>query len=455
MARMREAIFELLLPSDKIPELWEPYYIAANQKYGQKAGARENCSYTWYKKLNRWLNLTDDVLEVLGETASQIAQRDVLYEWANFVRYLIYDTKIVRQDHRIMADLVPHNALPAETENLFTLICLLAGADRPIKLYQDQGLGEQAVAAFGVIGSLLTQYERVYHRWGIPGDAYIMQLATASLYAFEGLAFTYEKADLPGTIYRNSRSGELVMLAKPGQLYNARGRRLEEAEEQKILKNRARTNPLIDEEQLQNQTENETMSTVSALAVSQLPEGIWETRFFATESGGFVGNELGPDSFAKASVRIFEAGHWKSIVTDESQVLTLHITDTALVNRERLRKATRQLMKTITFRDGNPDILVYQSWLMDPLLLQKIENQDLTQFVKLFRLFPVYPRPAETYQKIFGEDVRRRPVADWPEESIYQTGAKRLVEAGGEPCRVGGYALLELLQGNEKTSKTE
>ncbi len=449
MARMREAVFELLLPSDKIPETWEPYYIAAQQKYGQRAGARDNFTLGWYKKLNRWLDLSEEVLAILGTAASQIAQRDVLYEWANFTRYLIYDTTIVKQNSDVMTDLTPKNALPPETEDLFPLLCLLAGADRSVKLYKDQGQEAQAEAAFGILGPLLHAYERHYHRWGVPRDEYILKLANASLYAFEELAFSLEKNKLPGTLYRNTRSGELVLLAKPAQLYDKQGRRVEEHEEKRIFRAISKAKPLIAEEQLQGEPEQLTV-------LPPLPEGIWETRFFATESGGFVGNELGADSFAKSSVRIFEAGHWKPVLGEEDFVLALHVADPLHMNRDRLLRAIKQVKQAFVGREGMPEVLVYKSCLLDPLLLQKIEGlPDLQAFAKVFRLFPVYPRRAEAYQKLFGEDVRRKPLHEWPEENAYQRAAKHLRAEGGEPGLVGGYALLEMLQTGEKTTKTE
>lgn len=457
MARMHEVIDELQLPKDRIPELWEPYFVAAQQKYAQPQENRDRYSLNWYRQLNRWLDFNEIHMELILAAASRITQQQSLYQWSCFVRYLLYDTLIIRKDEKLLHNLLPKDRLPAASQDLFFLVSMLSGADRSIDEYKASGKeSKQIEAAFGIVKVLLDNYHRIFHRWGTPVEGILPRLAWGSLLVYEGLAFEYTHVALPGRIYRNARSGELVMLADGGQLYDKNGFRLPAREEQRLLSSRLASEPLIDEAQLSKQTEPGAQPLTAA---NQLPEDIWETKFFNTESGGFVGNILGPDGMPRSSVRIFESGHWMPVLDDSSPILKLYVPDESFARRERLAAAASQAITAARQSKLDPKAIILESWLLDPRLVTYLPaDAELLAFVREFKLYPLPLNSEESFLQTYGEDISRRPLLQWPETTPTALAMKTMVRDGYPPTRGGGYLLSDTLppaENNDKTDKVE
>lgn len=448
MARMHEVMNELHLSSQKIPEIWEPYFIAAVQKYSKAPDNQERFHRQWYRQLNRWLNFDEAHTEAVLSAAGRVAQSERLYDWSQFIRYLIFDSKIIRQDESILHWLLPKAGL-GEDQDLFLLVSVLSGADRIVERYKLEGFeGKEIEAVFGLIRILMDRFYRLNNRWGIAASSYLTRLCWSKLAAFNGVAFECGPMKLPGMIYRNSRSGEWVMVAKPGQLYDKQGLRLPAKEESGLLKRRGSRELLIDESRLDGQNDVKLLTELQAF-----PEGIWETKFFNTETGGFVGNGLGPDGKARSGMRIFETGHWNLRVADDTPVLRvyLHPDD---ITEGRADEAIRKALIFMTEKKQEPQAVIAESWILDRRFLDRLpEEHPLNLFAEQFRLYPLPQYSDRAAEQVFGEQAFRQAIRLWPEDNIYQQTVKTMWREGIKPSQAGGYFIPDIPLPDDKNEK--
>ncbi len=449
MARMHEIIDDINIPAKNIPDLWEPYFIAAMQKYARAEETKKRFERQWFRQLNRWLNLEDRHMDALLSAARAIADDEQLYEWSQFVRYLIFDTKIIRDDEKRLEALLPE-AEEAQTEDLFFLIAILSGADRIISRYKLEDFeGKEIEAVFALIPQMMDRFYHLNKHWGLKDTAYLTRLARSSLWVFESIAFEYAAAELPGDIYRNLRSGEWVMVAAPQELYNKKGRRLPAAEEAKLLHKKQKTALLIDESSLEHQEENALFKTVHSY-----PDDIWESRFFHTETGGFVGNALGPDGLAHSAMRIFEAGHWERRVDAESSVLHMYVSAEDAADQERVEAAVEAALEKAAERGRKAEAVLVESWVLDPAFNSTLDEEDpLRLFAEHFRLFPLPASSKEALEEVFGSRAAKQPQRLWPEDEPLQILLKSLRSAGVRPQVTGGYMIPEKKEHAEEDEK--
>lgn len=444
MARMHELINELNLSESDIPESWDPYFIAAEQKYAQKADNHQRYLRPWYRQMNRWLSLENDHMDVLLETAAKILDNEYLYLWSSFVRYLIFDTKIIRNDESILPKLLPEIDLD-EHADLFLAVTILAAGEEIVSEYKRKNFdGKEIEGAFSVIRKQMDHFDRLHERYGTAADYHLTHLAWAKLMVFEDIAFEYTESDLPGRIFRNTRSGEWVMAAKPGQLYDRAGRRLAPAIEKKLLE-RKDSEILLDESKLDEEVEDKIIKNAPSY-----PEGIWETRFFNTESGGFVANVLGPDGLAKSGMRIFEADYWEEVISPESSVLKAYPAVYDFEDAERFDRAVESAVLKLREHKREAEVLVVESWFMDERIHGQLEeDHPLLKQVKRFKLYPLPQTAKQCLEAVFGEVAFKHGPRLWPEDNLFQKIIKSLWLDGLKSGTAGGWLIPEVNEAEE------
>lgn len=440
MARMHEVMNELQLSGKRIPEIWEPYFIASEQKYALAPDNGHRLERQWYRQLNRWLNFEDRHMEAVLAAAMRIRENDLLYSWSQFIRYLVYDTKIIRQDETVLRDLLPRQGL-GEDSDLFLLIALLCGADRVISHYKAAGFAGQAITAiFSLIPHRMDVFFRLHQRWGLACPEILTRLAWGKLMVWENIAFEYTAAKLPGDVYKNTRSGEWVMVAKPQQLYSKEGHRLAQKTETLLLGRKQEQAPTIDESNLAKQDEAGLFN-----AVKTYPDGIWESKFFHTETGGFVGNALGPDALAHSAMRIFEAGYWEPRIDESSHVLKVYLTAEDIMPEDRFPKALTAALEKLQAGNMRADAVIMDSWLLDPVFTDTLpKNHPLAVLAARFKLFPLPLAQENVLTDVFGEQALKQPLRFWPENNELQKQIKEMWPQGKRPLVTGGYFIPEI-----------
>lgn len=453
MARMHEVINELHLSLKDIPDLWEPYFIAAQQKYAGAAGNEHRFDRKWFRQLNRWLNFEDRHMEAAVAAAAKIKANEMLYEWSQFIRYLIFDSRIIRQDEAVLDRLLPHAGM-GDDAGMFLLLTVLSGADTIVERYKLEDYeGGEIEAVFALIPQLMDRYYRLNKRRGMHETRFLLHLAWSEIWVFDGMVFRYTEASLPGDVYRNSRSGEWVMVAKPEQLYDKEGRRLSVEDEETLIGKNRQNALLIDDSGFARPEEDEEGESAHVIGtIKTYPEGVWESRFFHTETGGFVGNALGPDGLAHSAMRVFDAGYWKLKVGKDSHVLKVSIMFPGMASAESFKAAVEKALAKAGERELPVDAVVMESWILDPALLKHLaENHSLRALAELFKLYPLHPSHRNALLDTFGEAALKQPKRLWPENTPMQMQIKSLWTQGVQPCDTGGYFVPDTAVKQEKT----
>jgi hypothetical protein len=441
MALMQDVMQALRIKPETIPANWETYFIAALDKYAKKARNRERYQSTWYRENATWLSLAQEPLEALTDAADTIGQNLDLYRWSSFVRYLIADTLIIKNDETWLDRLIPHDFLTVQAD-LFLPVTLIAHLDHPIEIYLEKGVSNAQVKRnFYLIDKLLETYKARAGYYGIRSGLFIDRLFRSGLYVFSGIGYEYKTINLPGKIYRNVKSGEVLMVADPGQLFDAKGYRLSREEEEKLLKANEKSKVLVDEKTIEDNAD----SNSDLVRISQkFPEGIWDSKFYHTESGGFVANNFDKNGSLQSMVRIFDRGQWEELITDETPILEVYIADEESFSLETFRQSLKEALDFLEKQGKSVHAIFLSSFLLDPSYLAKLEDDDdLNILADRLRRFSVPYDRTQVLEKLFpGQDLDTNPL-NWETRTPVQENVRQLLIEDLGPRTFASYLLEE------------
>lgn len=363
MINFKETMINLGIDPEVLPRSWETYFIAAIDKYKSDSDNRERYLLTWYRRYNKWLDLDQEKLNVFVRAGSRILQSDELYTWSCFIRYIMFDTEILSHDEELLHNLIPENGLD-DYQGLFVLLSFISGIDRSLQLYKQLGLSEYYILdIFGLIRSLLDEYYNLNGVYGTTAIIYLPKLAKSTLHVFDGIAFDISKTNLPGEIFRNSRSGELLMLANANQIYTEEGMRISKdseleikaksKEKQVLLANKVSEISTDDFEDISDITSDN--SDISAVYeeddilennpqvvgnVIELPaDNLWQTVLYSTSDKDLVANSFNSLGIVDRVPRIFDKSFWELKYSADSISLNIFVPDINNLSLERLVKA--------------------------------------------------------------------------------------------------------------------
>lgn len=363
MINFKETMINLGIDPEVLPRSWETYFIAAIDKYKSDSDNRERYLLTWYRRYNKWLDLDQEKLNVFVRAGSRILQSDELYTWSCFIRYIMFDTEILSHDEELLHNLIPENGLD-DYQGLFVLLSFISGIDRSLQLYKQLGLSEYYILdIFGLIRSLLDEYYNLNGVYGTTAIIYLPKLAKSTLHVFDGIAFDISKTNLPGEIFRNSRSGELLMLANANQIYTEEGMRISKdseleikaksKEKQVLLANKVSEISTDDFEDISDITSDN--SDISAAYeeddilennpqvvgnVIELPaDNLWQTVLYSTSDKDLVANSFNSLGIVDRVPRIFDKSFWELKYSADSISLNIFVPDINNLSLERLVKA--------------------------------------------------------------------------------------------------------------------
>lgn len=447
MARMHDVIQKLYIRGGTVPEEWEAYFIASLHKYSFRERNKQRFAQNWYREHNFWLNLDLAGMNSMLLAAKQIVEDEALYQWSGFVRYLIYDTIIVRENEKILEQLIPALYM-GKSSALFIAVTMVSNIDQSVQGYKDKKLEEgQIKRNFSIVAGLMNAHKNRIGYYGTPTTVFLPRLAWSSLYVFEGLGFEFKSRDLPGKVYKNNRSGEVLMVADEGKLYDEEGHRLNTSEEVALLSQLAKSKLMVEESSVEDAGDQNPDKLKTS---SILPNGIWETKRFTTDSGGFIGNVFEKNGKARNTVRIFDSGQWKEIVNDDTPILELFIPDERELTREQFRVAVEQAFRQLHV-DGQESVaLFWDSFLLDPMLPKYLENsQEIEEVISLFRLFSLPDDRDQVLQYVFPNAFKSANIKDWPAMNPIQEGIKKMALDGQWIRSFGGFIMLEDLNINK------
>ncbi len=364
MTNFKETMINLGIDPQVLPRSWETYFIAAIDKYKSNPDNRERYLLTWYRRYNKWLDLDQNKLNVFVRAGSRILQSDELYDWSCFIRYLMFDTEILDENEELLHNLIPENALD-DYQGLFILLSFISGIDKSLQIYKQLGLSEYYILdVFAIIGTLLDEYYEQNGVYGTTAIIYLPRLAKSSLHVFDGIAFDISKTNLPGEIYRNSRSGELLMLAEANQIYTEENVRIDKETELEIKAKSREKQVLLDKKKV-SEISTDDLEDISDLTsdnsdqvnadekdkildqnsqvvgnVIELPaENMWQTVLYSTSDNDLVANSFNSLGIVDRVPRIFDKSFWDLKYSKDSIALNIYVPDMNSLNLERLVKA--------------------------------------------------------------------------------------------------------------------
>lgn len=364
MTNFKETMINLGIDPQVLPRSWETYFIAAIDKYKSDPDNRERYLLTWYRRYNKWLDLDQNKLNVFVRAGSRILQSDELYDWSCFIRYLMFDTEILDENEELLHNLIPENGLD-DYQGLFVLLSFISGIDKSLQIYKQLGLSDYYILdIFGIIRTLLDEYYELNGVYGTSAIVYLPRLAKSSLHVFDGIAFDISKTNLPGEVYRNSRSGELLMLAEANQIYTEDNVRISKdaeleikakSEEKQVLlgdKNVSEisTDDLEDISDLTSANSDETNTDEENKILDQnsqvignmmeLPaDNLWQTVLYSTSDKDLVANSFNSLGIVDRVPRIFDKSFWDLKYSNDSISLNIYVPDINNLSLERLVKA--------------------------------------------------------------------------------------------------------------------
>ena len=476
MAEFKETMEKLGIDSNIVPSLWETYFIAAQNKYTNKEGNRARYQVLWYKQLNKWLDLDVEEMDALVKAGIKITHNEALYEWSGFIRYLLFDTLIFQEDEKILLELQPKRGMDT-SEGMFTLLSYLSGFDQSLKLYKQLKLDDHYLLdIFAVISILMEEYHDLNNEWGTVSTTYIPRLAWGSLHFFDGIAFELARAKFPGSIYKNERSGELIMLADAEQLYDENGQRINVKLEREIKLKSSKDSTIMlgenvikDGEDLLDYKLNELNVAVME-KISDLPDNIWQSVLYKTDNNNIVANVISADGLAEKAPRVLDENYWEKIYSNDDYILNVFIpsykdfsidlictaatkawyyfaneSEIETLEKELIENQGEEIIKSLLYQDEigtngfiegknpgtiYPKLFVHESTALSPGLDENFEgNSELRYLYDLFRKYPVAEDRDNTLLTVFGKRVFKDPAIIWQEDNELQKIVKsRLID---------------------------
>lgn len=456
---MHDVLHKLYIKDGVIPDTWEAYFIASLHKYSFQDKNKLRFSQNWYREYNFWLDLEANQLDALITVGNKIQDDDALYQWSGFVRYLLNCTTIIKNDEAILEQLIP-SLYMGESSALFLLITFVSHIDHALDIYKKKRISEKQIKQnFSVLKSLMNVHYAKLTYYGTPARHYIPKLSWGELFVFNGLGMQCTSKDLPGVVYKNNRSGELVMLADEQKLYDEEGLRIDLNLERQLLEENTKKSLVVDESNLDTHTDQ---NPAALQTTSLYPDGIWETKYFTTETGGFIGNVFDKNGEARNTVRIFDSGQWKMIVNDESEVIEMFIPDEEHYNFASFKQTVGEALKEFDRKNRHPSVIFLESFLLDPKLKEYLddnreEDEQFKEFVSRFRLYSISDDKKDVLHHVFPRAFRSSNIKDWPANGRFQSIIKQMALEGKWIRSFGGFILIEDLDlqelDNDKQNK--
>lgn len=495
MAEFKDVMQDLGIDPDVLDPRWETYFIASQYKYSFKKENQKRYELTWYKRANKWLDLSNDQLELLARVGARLIMSEELYEWSGFIRYLLYDTLILQEDEALLIDLIPEGL--SEYTGMFILISFLSGFDQSLAIYKARGIPEDYLMdIYGIVKTIMNEYYDKNGLWGTTPTTYIPRLAWGSLYVFSGLAFSLSKAKLPGEVYRNKRSGEILMFADANQIYYEGGQRVSSKYEKKVKSNIKDTKVVLaDTKKAEDAAKEDKTAEVETAEdandnlkiVKSLPKGVWESVFYTTEEDNIVANTFTANGLASKAARILDSEYWDKILSHEDYVVNIYIPrieklnfndlftacfeaahfffaedklealdqevfemleDTKFKDLEENLKASINRVKEIRKSKNKDNIyplaFIHESSALSSVLVENdAVDEQLRLFIDVFKLYCLPENRDASLAEVFGLEALRKPVVLWDDDYNLQKVYKQLVMDDYRVSISGGFFFLD------------
>ncbi len=127
------------------------------------------------------------------------------------------------------------------------------------------------------------------------------------------------------------------------------------------------------------------------------------------------------------------------LVQPDTLVLHLHIPTGGNLDDSAVTAAIRQAQRFFASWEVHQDIMVCDSWLLDPALASFLpENGNICKLMRRFAKFPVLRDKPQIYERVFGEGFNPSLLATWPCSTSLQRNLRAFILDGGTVYTTGG-----------------
>jgi len=127
------------------------------------------------------------------------------------------------------------------------------------------------------------------------------------------------------------------------------------------------------------------------------------------------------------------------LVQPDTRVLHIHIPTGGTLDDSVVAESFDQARGFFDSWDVRPDIMVCDSWLLDPSLAEfLLEEGNICKFMRRFAKFPVFRDRPQIYERVFGEGFDPSLLTTWPCTTSLQRNLRAFLLRGGMVYTTGG-----------------
>lgn len=418
----------------RFPMHYSPFFQASLQKVSSAEDFAYRFSEDFLKSCNLTLNLNDDMFHALVLAGQSIQANEDLLRWAGFYHYLLYDTRVIRENPGQFSIPVPSTEVLGAARDLFILMAQLSGMDRSIEKYRMIGTPDEVIRdTYHDVYLGILWFHTHYGKYGFRNHGWMTYHAHTRIFQLGRLQFVPGSFRGDVEVYRHKETGELLTLAQDRSIFADDGLRVTADEEAK-LKRRLEEVSVFDRNKV-------------------LPAGYWMTdhdhdNVWLRQGQHEWLTRILPDGTAERVNLQVDWPMYDRVLGEGSSVLTIHIPKGSPLKEASVRDALERAIHFFSReRFGWPfDAFVIRGWVMDPqfdIIISRPSNiRDLQE---AFHLYPV-PRDEQSgLRAIYGPHIHRDLPQDWPQETRLQRQLIQVRGQGYKHTEGGGFILRDEL----------
>lgn len=344
-----------------------------------------------------YIGADPEIARVVRRTAARVRADARLARLAAHLRYVFHD----RVDRRFYRFAVETPSL-GDCAGMLPLLPLLAGVPRLRAMHRRLRVPRRVVADTLLDIAIWTHHNRrAKGRWGFDEVGWLLLHFGGTLYRLGRLQFAVDRFHGRVHAFRHRRTGEVVLLARPGVVYRADGRV-------------DGTNGIKD------------------------PRGRWTARL-SRRAGVIRGHPVSLTAHALKDPVALAAREWREALKPGDPILDMHIPAGLPLDENAAVASCRRAPAFFRarFPRHRARAMVCYGWLMDAAFQRMLPPvANMLRFQKHFHLYPMRGRDGGSLWSVFGRAARNLKRA--PRDTALRRNVLDYYAAGGRLLGSGG-----------------
>ncbi len=396
----------------EIPAIWRETWPQSEASF--RSDGDSFLDPDWAAQTCETLRMSDEVAQVLFETAAEIARSPALKRLAWHCHWLVCLSGLDTRVNEWPA--LPEDG-PLAVAMLYAAVCL-AGVPHMQRLHEARGIDpEIGIRTMADLEIWAQENKRRQGTWGFRHFSWLVHRLQGRLFWLGRLQYLPGRYNDHLRFYRRESTGEVVGLAEGGLLFREDGQ--------------------------------------FADADHGIERGGLWLSDLAIAADTIRGNPVAPEGRVLRQELTLDRSEWHEILRHGDPVMTVHIPATGRMDPAACGESFREAVEF--FRRHFPDVpyraFTCHSWLLDPQF--EVMTPPPANIVSFLRNWYLHPVPGasdgQTWERVFDVfDGARPALDDAPQDTSLQRAAIAFMKSTG-PCRSGGSVLFpeDLDWGNE------